>query len=227
MKRYILLTFMLIFIPATTLCAETPDLYRVELIVFKHITPQSYSNERWPDDPGFPDLQKSLTLNLKSQSQPDATYYLLPKSQWTLNREQRNLQRQGGYQILVHLAWIQPLTSPHSAQSIHIYGGDNYNQNVDLFPSELQTSNEQSIQDWELNGVVTVSKTNYVRVNSDLILTEPVTSLPIDQNLVLNQDDLKSFRLKESQKMKLKEIHYFDHPLFGAIIEVSPVMGST
>jgi hypothetical protein len=29
-------------------------------------------------------------------------------------------------------------------------------------------------------------------------------------------------RITEQRKVKLKEIHYFDHPLFGVIVQVTP-----
>jgi hypothetical protein len=31
------------------------------------------------------------------------------------------------------------------------------------------------------------------------------------------------FRLTESRRMRSRELHYFDHPLFGVMVEVRPV----
>ena len=29
-------------------------------------------------------------------------------------------------------------------------------------------------------------------------------------------------RIKEQRQVKLREIHYFDHPLFGVLVQVTP-----
>ncbi|MCG8324602.1 MAG: peptidoglycan binding protein CsiV [Thiotrichales bacterium] len=35
------------------------------------------------------------------------------------------------------------------------------------------------------------------------------------------EDFYRYARIRESRKIKLNEVHYFDHPLFGALIQVS------
>ena len=43
-----------------------------------------------------------------------------------------------------------------------------------------------------------------------------------DQLLFTNIDlDYKGFRLKENRRLKLNEKHFFDHPKFGLLMQVS------
>ena len=57
--------------------------------------------------------------------------------------------------------------------------------------------------------------------------TEGVVRIKVGRLLHVEVDflyyqDGTPVRLNESRKVKLRETHYFDHPLFGVIVQVSP-----
>lgn len=66
-----------------------------------------------------------------------------------------------------------------------------------------------------------------VRVSSDngqiegTVKLRQARFLDVDVDLIYAIGTEKYARLQESRRMKLKELHYFDHPLFGAIIQVT------
>jgi hypothetical protein len=45
--------------------------------------------------------------------------------------------------------------------------------------------------------------------------------LYVDTDFVLYGEETP-VRLTESRKVKLKELHYFDHPLYGVLLQVTP-----
>lgn len=61
-----------------------------------------------------------------------------------------------------------------------------------------------------LNGWVKIQRGNLLHVIVNLELSPP------------ESDDL-IYRLNEKRRVLLNEVHYLDHPLFGAIVKVSPL----
>lgn len=57
-------------------------------------------------------------------------------------------------------------------------------------------------------GTLKLRRTRYLHVDLDLMY-------------VLGSDPGNYVRLVEERRVKLNELHYFDHPLFGAIVQVS------
>lgn len=114
----------------------------------------------------------------------------------TLGRAGAKLVKDGKHRVLVHRRWNQL----GQAKS-------------DTKPGRLQNS-EQT-----LDGVARIyqlSRSLYV----DLNIALAVEKLRLDR-----PDDAKSpvFRLQEHRRIKLQEIHYFDHPRFGVLVRVMPV----
>ena len=53
--------------------ADEPDWYDVEMIVFERTDGAMGLNERWPYDPGFPDLSEGVELSSFTAVAGDAT----------------------------------------------------------------------------------------------------------------------------------------------------------
>jgi hypothetical protein len=84
---------------------------------------------------------------------------------------------------------------------------------------------------WELDGLFKVylqyiNKVPYLHVESDLDYRAPVhiskqggeEQIPTLQDQL--QFHLQSYRLNQLRRVISKEVHYFDHPLFGAIVQI-------
>ncbi|MEM7282177.1 MAG: CsiV family protein, partial [Pseudomonadota bacterium] len=108
-----------------------------------------------------------------------------PETHFQLNDAVERLERASNYDLIAHLAWIQPG-----------FGRD------DAMAQAIQTD-EEAFQ--ALSGTATLSVSNY---------------LHLDMDLILDGDDLSEYQLREKRKMRRDEAHYFDHPHLGIIAVV-------
>lgn len=83
------------------------------------------------------------------------------------------------------------------------------------------------------NGAITLEEAMQRRQTNTVAAQEPVSGTQSEdslqstmhQVLVSPQDstvNIAGYRLNQNRRIKLNEIHYFDHPKFGIIIQVSP-----
>lgn len=83
----------------------------------------------------------------------------------------------------------------------------------------LETKNEALgvlLHQGDLEGIVRLSGGKYLHIDTDLLLSKAVSS---DPSLPAT---LQSFRLKDSSRVRINELHYIDHPLYGMIVTVTP-----
>ena len=105
---------------------------------------------------------------------------------------------------------------------------------VDLMTSSLQTRTDQL---WELDGRFKVflryiKGTPYLHIESDLDYRAPVFSPQMTEAInqsvgtdpqdgtVLQPDLLKSFPFSQIRRVISTQMHYFDHPLFGMVVQI-------
>ncbi|TFH41194.1 MAG: hypothetical protein E4H01_15335 [Lysobacterales bacterium] len=97
-----------------------------------------------------------------------------------------------------------------------------------------------------LDGTLRMHRARYLHVQADLLYYRPLASdasaaaapdTDASAALLANSSDTalieqlmaqaeatpKLFRLTESRRMRSREVHYLDHPLFGVVVEVRPV----
>ena len=99
--------------------------------------------------------------------------------------------------------------------------------------SDLAT--ETTDQLWELDGYFKVflryiKRTPYLHIDSELDYRAPVFSQLNGTDALMNQnevdavqvipDEIKSFKFKQLRRVISKQIHYFDHPLFGMVVQI-------
>ena len=223
--------------------ATQGPVYKVELIVFAHVTPQGLLSEDWPAMPVLPRMQR--VYDLKSMPQviglsnqndtpaspaPAQLYQILSPTNLTLTKEANKLNANGNYPILVHVAWLQPGLPIRNAKRIHIYGGQAYTAtgqlataisplNLNGNSAALPTPNT-NIQ-WQLNGYVRVSKPYLFQLHADLVLTIPKQLLAQVSTTAASQLKTNQFILQQTFRMRLGQLYYIDHPLFGILAEVT------
>ncbi len=116
----------------------------------------------------------------------------------------KQLKKPGNVKVLLHTAWQQPIGEKSASSYIRIS-----NQN-------------------EVDG--TINSSRFLHADVDLLLTknmkitrQKIGMLGVSANSAASGEERPvTFRLKQSQKIKLNEIRYFDHPGFGVILLVSP-----
>lgn len=192
----------LIVLPSAAF-ASAEKSYQIELIVFENLDRKQMSEEAWPLSPGQPSYHNAIY--------PQA----LQMSQWQLKDAALHLKRNGN-RILYHGAWIQHIGSRNQVVPVHIKGGQSFSEGSN-----------------EIEGTLKASVSRYLHVDADLIFQKSVKvasqsgsgMFRIGGNEGDGSAQMHSFRLKQSHKMRSNELHYMDHPLFGALVLITPVNG--
>ncbi len=104
------------------------------------------------------------------------------------------LENSGRHHVLAHLTWRQTVEAKSASKPVQITGAAG-----------------------ELDGALRFYLSRFLLVDLNLNLRET--------NAVGNEPgkEIPVYRLNEHRRVKIAEIHYFDHPKFGALVRVAPV----
>ncbi|HEB80669.1 MAG TPA: hypothetical protein ENI71_02205 [Chromatiales bacterium] len=194
--------------------------YRVELIVFARLAPDAGTHETWPAQPGQPDLKGAVELAPpvgSAASGPGDTavvtplglvpYQELPSDQYQLDNVAKVLDASPRYHVLLHLAWQQPALDPRSARPVHI-----------------------RLPDGILDGSVLLSRRRYLHAALDLLYRPGADSAagPADATAADSAADAVAtapavYRMQQHRRINPAGLNYFDHPLFGVLLEATPI----
>lgn len=188
------------FIPSQVFAADkkAPPKFQIEIVVFETLAIKGWTEEFWSDDIPILDLADDDTLNAPT---------VKPKY-FMLNDEVAKMTRRMGYNILLHQAWVVDALPEKQAKPLYI--------------SVLPEKDYQS----RLEGTLLFYKSRYPHIELNLELERKIP-LVIRQDFAKNQNmqedllpEFWRFQLKESRKIKTGQIHYLDHPIFGALVEI-------
>lgn len=199
-------------------------LYQVELIVFARN--QAAPEEHWPNDIKL--AYPENVLRLKGDGSASEEFSLLAANERLLNPHAATVSK-GGYSLLYHQAWRQMIYGRKT--NIAISGGKTFNGHQ------------------ELEGSISLSVGQYLRIQSNLWLTQfvPASTQLTAQNLTQTWPELPALpdtannegekspdylikrivKLNQERSMRSNEIHYIDHPLLGIIVKIIPVETSS
>ena len=190
--------------------------YQVEMVVFEHLTTDT-SGELWNTD-DVPDYSRSVELVTVADG--SNAFKMLPSSRYKLGSVNKNLKLSSDYRPVYHVAWQQPELTKSRAKKVHI-------------------KNPEA----KINGTVNLRGGHLLHLDVDLsyfvdLYTEEVTSFT-EENISIAGEDIEKIdveeievdeeiimsgtyaQMKETRRIKLNELHYFDHPLFGVIMRVT------
>ena len=208
--------------------AEAEAWYQVEVIIFDRLAPDA-GGEQWrdtpfilPDDPVDPRAAEAPTEAL----QP-APYHLLPPARHRLGGIYNVLRRTAEYQPLLHLSWQQPAATGRQARHVRLRhpAPDSATAPAPAEPMFI----EQLIRPQpEIDGAIRIRGGFYLHADIDLSrfrVIPPANKIPpappIDEAAGPEATQKTRLELKETRRIKLNEIHYFDHPMYGVILQVS------
>jgi hypothetical protein len=156
----------------------------------------------------------------------------LGQSKFRLKNDYRILRLSAEYRPLTHLAWQQPAFDRSEGRAVHLEGMVEQVREEELPPelAEIQIV-EDSYHEPEMifDGNILLRATQYLHLDLDMaffpqnfqqILINQQQGSPNANNLVINRES-DYVRLTESRRIRLNELHYFDHPLFGVLVQVS------
>jgi len=182
--------------------------YQVEMIVFEHLYPDR-AGEQWFSNQGLPDITNSVEL-VTDQLRERVAYQVLPSGRYKISGVYSALKSSRDYRPIMHIAWQQPGLTRSRAKYVHIRRMEGL-------------SNPDSIQEGlvKIDGTVRLRGGHFLYLDIDLayflnaLPESMINSAMINENVTNQLSD--HTRLSESRKVKLNELHYFDHPLFGVI----------
>ena len=202
---------------AATLLAAMPVIpavaadrwFTVEMIVFDDLRGEGLHAEHWPADPGEPSVDGSIELERLPGGQPDGAahaFRLVNRSELSLTGARNSLRRSAHYRPLLHAAWRLPGVRSDAARPAHV-GARLSHSDADAADGERPT----------VQGTVKVSLARYLHVELDLLYIRPASGeIPAPETVPTR------FRLVSERKMRSKELHYIDHPLFGVLVWIAP-----
>jgi hypothetical protein len=205
----VLLLLALLALPAqaqdATEQSEPERLYQVELIVFRNLD-QSGNTPEIPRLPE-PELEKQLATDLARMSADDATEVTAEPPEWQATDPEgrllagtaRSIRQLQAYELISYLSWGQ--AAP------------------DVTVAAPLTLSELGVDPAILTGEVELHQRRYLHLEVDISLPGAGAA---GQSVVLDpQNSPPPPAIRESRRVRLKELHYFDQPQFGIIAVVS------
>lgn len=183
---------------ANTEKKEIPQ-YQVEMIVFETTALRGWTEETWP----IIDYDFLLDGSVPAVSLPDENFLLTEVA--------AKLQPKKGYRILVHQSW-------------NIFGLP------ELKSTPIQFENApQNLYQTKALGTMRFYKSRYAHIDLDLsierYIPKKVREKFAEQQYldINNMPDHWRFEHRASRKIKTGELHYIDHPLFGALLKIQRI----
>jgi hypothetical protein len=225
--RLALLLLLITFAPIITANERWFD---VELVIFSHETPLSRLNEIGLNNFSPPDLHAARPLLPPT----DNATALLPYSQIAdtalqLTASAEKLRTSRGYRLLHHIGWRQPGVARENAVAVRI-------QSPALSQSSIVENHGNSQR--HIDGTARLSLSRFLHLELDLTFNnQPLTTAPGAPHSVVARtttpiylqgvalQPTQRYLIRESRRMRSREIHYFDHPAFGIIATITPSDG--
>jgi hypothetical protein len=185
--------------------------YQVEMVVFEHLTTDN-SGELWNTD-DVPDYSRSVEL--ATEANGSNAFKMLPSSRYKLGGVNKNLKLSSDYRPVYHVAWQQPELTKSRAKKVHIKNPEaKINGTVNLRGGHLL---HLDLDISYFVDLTTESITSFAEENIS-IAGEDVEEIEVDEEIIMSGTYAQ---MKETRRIKLNELHYFDHPLFGVIMRVT------
>jgi hypothetical protein len=191
--------------------------YQVEVIVFESLNADP-DGESFDESPGLPD--RSYTIDLvtaPSDGAPtDAAANLIPylaldTSRFRLDGVFRSLKLTRDYRPLLHVAWQQPGEGSAAERAVHL---------TQLREPAAVLAVDPALYvppDAIIDGIVQLRVGRFLHVVVDMAYfphaVQPAGAAP--------RDGAEYLRLRARRKVLLNDLNYFDHPLFGVLVQVS------
>lgn len=231
-------------------CAQDVRYYDFEIIIFESLSEAGRISEAWNNDvvieppENVIELGKPYKGQMPKEYRSKHSYRLLPKKSYRLAQEAKYLTEKNGYRVLLHTAWRQPGMDSDTTIPIHLHKEFIVTRQMPETPAttdpetgeiipastDLITVQNKAI----LDGYLKIVLSRYLHADFDLVLK---TGLPLSssqgisrpvsedegQSVRLNHSPTTSYHLKQTRKMRSKEVHYIDHPVLGIVILAWPV----
>ncbi len=224
--------------------------YHVEVVAFRYVNPIAADDEQWvgavwePEIDGItvdliealPEIDEAAILDDEPADTGPAlptAFLSLPAPDHRIEAVAQRLARAPGYDVLLHVAWRQPSYGSYRARGVRLR---NWSLPAPLQDSESEAATmpapagegestpaaplDNAAEDFEADEELLMLQPSHAL---DGILRLKVGSqLNIDADFVYRGEDDIPLRLEQERRVRLRELHYFDHPRFGLLVQVTP-----
>ena len=206
--------------------------YQVEVIIFDRLSP-NLDGEQWQEQ------EFNIRNNMVELQAASATelipYSVLDKSRNRLSGVYHHFKLSSDFRPLYHVSWQQEATERRDSRYVHIQRLDGEQAipvvkteevlEVAMIEEEPAFIEEITMPDKVIDGSIRIRSGFYLHADVDLsyftLLPAQNKVLRSSEESIANGFDKTEIKLKETRKIKLNEVHYFDHPMFGVILQVS------
>lgn len=166
-------------------------------------------------------------------------YQFLVRDQFKLATSIAKLKKNPRYDVLLHTAWRQPAIDLKDETAVFVFDGMTEPEHpvdpattaetANGTPATQMSSSHDLTQSEprapRLSGTVKLALGQYLHVALDLFYRKEVSRIgSVDANgkeVLAPHNALQSFRLNEIRRIKVGEVNYFDHPMFGALVLIA------
>lgn len=239
------LTAIALMLPLAILPAagnERDDWYDIEIIVFEHKAGPGAAAELWTPDPGAPAVETAIEPApppgmlppLLTESMPVADvrmpYRQLDASELRLERLHNRLTVSGDYEPRLHLGWRQPANPDQPVRGVRVRMPEKMSVGDHQLPAGALFIDTRAVRAplpraAVVDGVVSLQRSRFLHLSLDLLLLEP--SLETAETGLFSifsrrESRQKVYRLQAQRRIRANEVHYFDHPVIGVLVQVTP-----
>ena len=218
--------------------AVSADWFEVEAVLFEYTEPDA-GDEWWYENPGLPPRHQTIGLIMDTAAPVEGEtpepadeaelmpYLALPEQSYQLGGVRRVLEISGSYRPLLHVAWQQPGLNVRDVRAIHLDNTRFEKKTAEQDEAPANAAWEQpgyTPPDKVFDGIIRLRKSRFLHLDVDFAYFPDVLEQPgleaRDGAAGRVRLPASYVRLTESRRIKPDELHYFDHPLFGLIIQV-------
>ena len=175
----------------------------------------------------------------------EKTYFLKNSAPFLLTKDHLKLKRKVAYlnhhidnEPVMHVAWKQGIVSKQNSIPFRIIQGRNFGE---IFrPNGFEISDTNKVEEelnqpktiknvYEIDGEITIYLDHYLFIIADITLRkegaktvrkyDTLSSL-LPQGGSSTYNFLEQIPMKQNRRVRSGEIHYFDHPYLGMIIQI-------
>lgn len=188
--------------------------YAVELIVFERFDGAENIAERWNVGANNQLKRQQQIVALSAQAEP-----LIPDGDVDqLAMVKDNLQ-QSGYRLLSAMRWTQPAKLYADASVWQLESADGRMRGyLRIYKTSLIFADLMLA----LKGDIADSDLATIEANNTATSNRQISTIPVFNTRVPEITQAPDYFINEKRRLKFGQVHYFDHPKYGAILAVWP-----
>lgn len=185
---------------------------------------------------------------IPAQYNPRFTFKAIKASTYQLQEEAKSLNEHEDYRIIYHRSWRQPGMKKDEALNVQIernivrlpyssvinsavvnsLGADATNDtNIDSGDDAVyfdKIINKRLPKMNQLKGLINITLSRYLHIKTDIQYTQHIVVKDQDQtDPSFAEIKPQVYQLKQTRKMRSKELHYIDNPKLGLLVYITPV----